>query len=119
MINRKFALAIVIAASVAGNAFADDLATYNGDAFTSTRSRAEVQAELAQYKQASVNPWAASHNPLRSFQSTQSREQVVADYLRSRSEVAAMTGEDSGAAFLARREQPRTTLLARNQIRGQ
>jgi len=119
MINRKFALALVIAASAAGNAFADDLGTYNGQPFTSTLSHAEVQNELAQYKQAGVNPWSTSYNPLRGFQSTRSREQVVAEYLQSRNEVAAMTGEDSGAVFLASgQQQPRSILVARKQIQG-
>jgi hypothetical protein len=41
--NRKFALALVIAAAAAGNAFADDI-TVDPVTFQSTISRAEVRA---------------------------------------------------------------------------
>ena len=37
------------------------------------------------------------------FSSSRSRDQVVADYIASRDRVAAMTREDSGSAYLARR----------------
>ena len=67
-------------------------------------SRTEVQAQLTGYKQAGVNPWSTSYNPLKSFQSNRSREQVTAEYIGSRAAVAAMTGEDSGAAYLAARK---------------
>jgi ABC-type tungstate transport system permease subunit len=65
IMNRNIASAIVIAlASVAaGNAMADDI-TIDTTPFTSTKSRAEVLADLAQYKQAGVNPWSTSYNPM-------------------------------------------------------
>ena len=109
--NRNIAFALVLSAAAVGNAFADDI-TIDPNTFVSSRSRAEVQAELAQYKQAGVNPWSMSYNPLRGFQSTKSRDQVTAEYLASRNEVAALNGEDSGAAFLARRAAPSATKLA-------
>ena len=62
--NRKTAFAIVLAAVAAGNAFADDI-TVDRNAFVSSRTRAEVQAELAQYQQSGVNPWSIAYNPLR------------------------------------------------------
>lgn len=65
------------------------------------KSRAEVQADLAAYKQAGVNPWSISYNPLKTFRSDKSRAQVTGEYLASRDAVAAMTGEDSGSAYLA------------------
>lgn len=97
--NRKIAIALVIAAA-AGSAFAEDYNGYN-PAFQSTLSRAQVQAELAQFKQSGVNPWSNSFNQLRGFQSARSRADVVAEYVASRGRVAAMTGEDSGSAYLA------------------
>jgi hypothetical protein len=101
--NRTLAIAILAtAAAAAGNAFADDI-TIDSKPFSSSRSVAEVQAEAAQYRQSGVNPWSTSYNPLRGFQSTQGRDQVVADYIASRERVAAMTREDSGSAWLARR----------------
>ncbi len=109
--NRKIAIAVLsAAAAVAGNAFADDI-TIDTTPFASTLSRAQVQGELAQYKRSGVNPWSISYNPLRGFQSTTSRAAVVAEYLTSRDQVAAFTGEDSGSTVLARsRALPVTTL---------
>ncbi len=100
--NRNFASALVIAlASVAaGNAMADDI-TIDTTPFTSTKSRTEVLTDLAQYRQAGVNPWSTSYNPLRGFQSTKSVAQMRAEFVAARDEVAAFNGEDSGAAYLA------------------
>jgi hypothetical protein len=69
--------------------------------FNGSKSRAEVQAELGQYKQSRVNPWSTTHNPLASFKSDRTRAQVQADYIASRNRVAAFTGEDSGSSYLA------------------
>ena len=111
--NRNIASALVLAAvAAAGNAFADDI-TLETTPFVSSRSRAEAQAQLAQFKRSGVNPWSTSYNPLRSFQSTSTRAQVVGEYLDSRNQVSAMTGEDSGSAYLARaRPVQDTTWLA-------
>jgi len=115
--NRKIASALVIAAAaVAGNAFADDI-TIDPTPFKGTKSRVEVQAELAQYKVAGVNPWSTQYNPLKQFKSAKTREQVVAEYVGARDEVAALNGEDSGSAYLAQapghRVAPSATLAAR------
>lgn len=67
-------------------------------------TRTEVQAQLTGYKQAGVNPWSTSYNPLKSFQSNRSRAEVTSEFLGSRAAVAAMTGEDSGSAYLATRQ---------------
>lgn len=110
--NRKIAIALVAAAASIGNAFADDI-TVDTNPFVSSRSRAEVQAELAQYKQSGVNPWSIAYNPLRRFQSGKTRAEVVGEYLASRNETAAMTAEDSGSAYLADvRGIPAPTTLA-------
>jgi hypothetical protein len=99
--NRNIASALVIvAAADAGNAFADDI-TVDTTPFNSTKSRAQVQAELAQYKTAGVNPWSTQYNPLKQFKSALTREQVVAQYIADRDEVAALNSEDSGSAYLA------------------
>ena len=71
-------------------------------ASSATKSRAEVVAELKEYKRAGVNPWSMSYNPLRTFKSTTTRDAVVAEFLGSRDQVAALYGEDSGSAYLAR-----------------
>ena len=77
--------------------------------FNGTKSRAQVQAELAQYKQAGVNPWSISYNPLNSFRSAKTRGQVTAEYLADRDAVAAFTAEDSGSAYLAQNKAIPTT----------
>ena len=115
--NRKSASAFVIAAAaVAGNALADDI-TIDPTPFVGSKSRVEVQAELAQYKAAGVNPWSTQYNPLKQFRSAKTREQVVAEYVGARDEVAALNGEDSGSAYLAQapvhRVAPSATLAAR------
>jgi hypothetical protein len=110
--NRKTAFALVLAAASIGNAFADDI-TVDTSTFVSSRTRPEVQSELAQYRKSGVNPWSTAYNPLRSFQSTTTRTQVAGDYLVSRRQVAAMTGEDSGSGYLAfARALPAPTSLA-------
>ena len=75
-------------------------ASQYGVQFNGGKSRAEVQAELASYKKTGVNPWSISYNPLAKFQSATTRAQVTAAYIADRDQVAALTGEDSGSAFL-------------------
>jgi hypothetical protein len=99
--NAKIALSsLFLAVGFAGHALAESPTIVN-EAFVAGKTRAEVQAELAAYKQSGVNPWATSYNPLRSFAGTKTRDEVVAEYLASRQEVKALTGEDSGSAYLA------------------
>jgi len=95
----KIASAVLFTA-VAASAFADELPAVATDSFMSTKTRAEVQAELHAYQQAGVNPWSTSYNQLAGFKSNTSREAVVAEYMASRAEVAALNGEDSGSAYL-------------------
>ena len=116
--NRKLALSsLVLAAAFAGNAFAESPnAGVVNDQFVSSRTRADVQAELAAYKQAGVNPWSTQYNPLRSFKSTATRADVTADYLASRDEVNALNSEDSGSAYLA---QVRVTGVPPTTLAGQ
>lgn len=83
-----------------GAAFADDI-TIDPHPFVSARSATDVQAELQQYRAAGVNPWSTSYNPLAHFKSSTTRAEVNADFLRSRGEVAAFNGEDSGSSYLA------------------
>jgi vacuolar-type H+-ATPase catalytic subunit A/Vma1 len=112
--NRNIASALVIAAAaVAGNAFADDI-TLDNTPFVGSKTRAEVQAELAQFKRAGTSPWSTQYNQLAKFQSTKSRAEVVAEFTAARDEVAALNSEDSGSAYLAqhngRQASPSTTL---------
>jgi hypothetical protein len=104
--NRIAAILAVSTAAFSGAAFAESPNASVEQAFTSSTSRAAVQAELAQYKKDGVNVWSTSYNPLKSFKSESSRDQVRADYIASRDDVAAFTGEDSGAARLAQGNVP-------------
>jgi hypothetical protein len=73
-------------------------------------SRTQVRAELAAYQKSGVNPWSWTYNPLATFQGERSRAEVRDDYLAHRDEVSAMTGEDSGSAYLSAqqgRSEPR------------
>jgi hypothetical protein len=97
LISTVLALA---AAAVTTNALADDI-TIDTNPFTSTATRAQVQAELQQFKASGVNPWAKGYNQLADFQGSKTRAQVQAEYVGSRDRVAAFTSEDSGSAYLA------------------
>ena len=99
--NRTLIAAIAFVA--ASSAFAESPLAGGDTQFTGSRSRADVQAELQQYKAAGVNPWSQSYNPLRVFHSTKTRAQASAEYLQSRDEISALTGEDSGSAYLSAR----------------
>ena len=121
--NRKTAIALVLASvAAAGNAFAGTALagdiTIDTTPFTSDRTRAEVQAELVQFKQSGVNPWSITYNPQRDFRSTKTRAQVTAEYQASRDQVAAFTREDSGSAYLARNGAGGTVQQLDGQTRG-
>ncbi|TFZ05929.1 DUF4148 domain-containing protein [Ramlibacter henchirensis] len=95
-----------IAAVSAGQAMAET-PTIDPTPFVSTKSRADVKNELAEFKKSGVNPWASSYDPIKYFSSTKSREQVTAEFMGNRDQVAASTAEDSGSSHMAqRRVQP-------------
>lgn len=101
--NRNSLIALVLAAT-GSVAFADDI-TIDTTPFVSTATRAEVKAEQAAFEASGRDPWAREYNPLADFQAQRSRDEVRAEYLRSRDRVDAFTGEDSGSAFLAVRPE--------------
>jgi hypothetical protein len=68
--------------------------------FTSTRTRAEVIAELQEFQRSGVNPWADDYDMQAGFTSSRSREQAVNEYLISRDQVSAMNAEDSGSSYI-------------------
>jgi hypothetical protein len=97
----RLALAALVAFACSTQAFAES-PTRADARFDSTRSRAEVQAELASFRAGAANPWSTTYDPLRQFQGSLSRGEVSAEYLAARDEVRAFSGEDSGSAYLAR-----------------
>ena len=109
--NLKALSVLALAAASIGSAFAETPTVVN-DNFVSTKSRAQVQAELVAYQQAGVNPWSIRYNPLAQFKSTTTRQEVTAAYIAARDEVAALHGEDSGSTYFAQgpRSQRSTTL---------
>ena len=104
--NRKFALAFVLACAVAAPAFADD-PTVVDEHVVSTATRADVMAAFQQFRQSGINPWADEYNPLLQVRSERTRADVTNEYIRSRDQVEALYGEDSGSAYLARIEGAR------------
>ena len=90
-----------------GPARADDI-TVDPTPFVSTRSRAEVRAEVLQgaaQLRAGASEWALQQGQPVQMAGGLSRDQVRADYIAQRDAVQAMTGEDSGSAALARAGQ--------------
>lgn len=88
--------------------------------FQSTRTRAEVIAELQQARaeqQAFTGEDSGSaYLMARMPASTTTRESVRQEYIRSRDEVAAMAAEDSGSTLLAR---ARVRTFAPTQLAGE
>lgn len=87
---------------------------YGQSVASSQVSRTQVQAQAVPATKTGVNPWSTSYNPLATFKSERSRAEVRADYLASRKAVAAMTGEDSGSAYLAATQPAAAHQFARN-----
>jgi hypothetical protein len=104
--NRTSALVLAAAALAATASYADDI-TVDTASFVGTRSRAEVQAELAQFKQSGPNVWATSYNQLAQFQPQRTRGEVKAEFLAARAQVQALGAEDSGSSYLARNRAAR------------
>jgi hypothetical protein len=120
--NRKALIALAAFAALAGTtaARADDI-TIDNTPFQSVRTRADVQAELAAYKKNGVNTYSISYNQLSKFKSDRTRDEVRAEYLADRDEVAALTSEDSGSAYLAQfaTVNRSNTLAANSQANSQ
>jgi hypothetical protein len=99
------AAAVLAAAAIAsGNAYADDI-TVDNTPFVSSRTRAEVQAEVMGQSEAlsmASSEWATQLNQAPQPQSAYTRAQAKAEYIASRSEVNALTAEDSGSSYFAR-----------------
>ncbi|MEO8652836.1 MAG: hypothetical protein ABI409_01800 [Ramlibacter sp.] len=102
------AAAIAAAALGPGKAYADDI-TIETTLFVSTRSRTEVKAELMGQRAtvtAAGSEWTLQHNEVPHLTSGYTTQQARADFIASRREVSALTGEDSGSMYLARMGKP-------------
>ncbi|MDP3858494.1 MAG: hypothetical protein Q8Q73_12120 [Stagnimonas sp.] len=98
------AISVTLAALAPSDAYADDISIDNAT-FTSSRSRAEIRAELlgqpAAWKM-NAGELALQYNHLPPVRSVATREQVKAEYKASREYVNRLLGEDSGSSYFAR-----------------
>ena len=88
-------------AAMTSVAYADDI-TIDPTPFVSTKSRAEVRAEVigkAEQIRMAHGEGDSGMNPA-AFHSTLTRAQVRDEYMASRNQVTAFNGEDSGSAWL-------------------
>lgn len=90
--------ATVAVALVSAGAYAES-PTIDTTPFVSTKTRAEVQAEL-KTPYIGGNPWSTRYDMF-AQRGALTKEQVRGAYKMSREEVHALTAEDSGSAFLA------------------
>lgn len=97
------AAVLALAAIASGNAYADDI-TIDPTPFVSSRTRAEVQAEVMGQSEAlrmASSEWGTQLNTATLPQSTVTRTQVQQEYITTRNEVNALNAEDSGSSYLA------------------
>lgn len=113
--NRNFASILAFAATtavaglaaVASSAVYAETPTIDDTPFVSTRTRAEVRAEVLRQPEsvtAAASEWTLQHNHAPQVASMLTREQVRAQYLAAREEVHALTSEDSGSSYFAARQ---------------
>lgn len=99
------AAALAATAMASNKAYADDI-TIDNTPFVSSRSRAEVRAELmrpTERVKADTTEWTLQQNPALPIKSSYSSQQAKAEYKTSRQLVGALTGEDSGSAYFMKR----------------
>ena len=92
---QRIIITAALVAGFAGSALAECPLAVPEAPFASTKTRAEVQADLADFQRAGVNPWSTSYNPLHAFRSSNTREALTAEYVGYRNQVHTMNGEDS------------------------
>jgi hypothetical protein len=111
--NRKLATTLTIVSTAAaalsfaviatGPAYADDI-TIDPTPFVSTRTRAEVKAEVMGQSEAlrvAGDEWSTQLNMAALPASDVTRAGAKQEYIAMRREVNALNGEDSGSAYLA------------------
>ena len=101
----KACIVTLLLAMSAGSALAESPGTQT-EAFVSSRTRAEVLAELAAFKKSGINPWSTSYQPMHHLRSSTTREAVQLEAIASRETMVALGAEDSGSFYLVRHLQP-------------
>ena len=100
-ITTTAAAVLAVAAIASGNAYADDI-TIDSTPFISTKTRAEVRAEvMGQSLTSAASEWAMQLNQVPQFNGAYTREQATAEYIAARDEVNARNAEDSGSSYFA------------------
>jgi hypothetical protein len=95
------AAVFAVVAIASGNAYADDI-TIDTTPFVSTKTRAEVRAEvMGQSMTSASSEWAMQFNHAPQVKSAYTREQATAEYMAARNEVNARNSEDSGSSYFA------------------
>ena len=125
--NRKLASALTItiraaavlafAAIASGNAYADDI-TIDNTPFVSSKTRAEVRAEVMGQSEAlrtASSEWSMQFNQAAQPTSGYTTAQAKAEYIAARREVNARNAEDSGSSYFAtlpRSVRPGSVIMA-------
>jgi hypothetical protein len=102
-ITTTAAAALAFAAIASSNAYADDI-TVDNTPFVSSKTRAEVQAEVMGQSQAlsiASSEWSTQLNHAPQPKSDFTRAQATAEYLAARHQVSALNSEDSGSSYFA------------------
>ena len=102
--SSSVAAATLAATVMAGSALAET-PTVDNTPFVSTKTRAEVQAELFSHRDqlsSSASEWVFQQNEAQNA-SGYTRQQARAEYDASREQVRAMNSEDGGSRSLSRR----------------
>ena len=120
--NRNFASTLIITgtaaaalglAALTSTAYADDI-TIDKTPFVSTKSRAEVRAEVmgnVEQLRMANGEWPGPMT-LAPQASSLTRAQAQADYVSARREVNAFNAEDSGSSYIASHQPRRAVILA-------
>jgi hypothetical protein len=98
------AAAFVLAALASSNAYADDI-TIDKTPFVSSRTPAEVRAEVmgqAEALRMANSEWPTQSDHASIPPSDFTSAQAKAEYIASRAEVNARNGEDSGSSYFAK-----------------
>lgn len=112
--------ATLAAALMTGNALAEG-PIFEDTTFVSTRSRADVRAELMASgggTTSAASEWVAQLNDSQPMKSQYTRAQARAEYIAARDQVHEMTAEHSGAAYFAQAPiRARDTVVAGSAAR--
>lgn len=117
------AAAALAASFIAATAHAEGpIASGPDTPFVSSRTRAEVRAEVirsGEAVRAAASEWDRNQHTFQPVAGGPTRAQIAAEYISARDEVHALNGEDSGAAYLGSHTvaMPAGTMLAANSYR--